>query len=606
MSNAEGPIVGIDLGTTNSVVAVVIDGQPMVLEENGEKILPSIVGFNGQRQLITGVVARNQLAAFPERTIASIKRKMGSMEPVKLWDQSFTPPEISAMILRRLKDRASQALGRPVTRAVITVPAFFDEQQRQATREAGELAGLKVERIINEPTAATLVYHAKDTGRRHIVVYDFGGGTFDVSIVRMESGVIEVLTSKGDTHLGGDDLDNALLDYIADAFYEQHLVDLRKEPMSRFRMLQACEQAKCKLSTDESVRIVEEFIATHDGDPLHLDVTVSRGLFERLITPFIDQTIDCLDEALRDVNMSIGQIDDLVLVGGSTRIPMVAERLRSDFQCEPSRSVDPDLAVALGAAVQGAIIEGKSVNKVLVDVTTHTLGLEVLEDVSFTSSRAIATPIIHRNTPLPARYEESYYTCHENQEKAEIHVLQGESKLVEENRSIGKFMLDLKTGGEANRKIVVRFVLTLDGTLEVTATQSVTGISKKLTIDNALSQFQSEDRTRASERLGSIFDASDEFYDDDEEFAAAKAAFSDEEVTPRSELRRDDADFSTRFPHAVNLMRKADMLKASVSVEDAQEMEDLKERIEEAMAAGDDVVVASLCEQLDDILFYVQ
>ncbi|MGN6545706.1 MAG: Hsp70 family protein, partial [Aureliella sp.] len=250
MSGSNDPIVGIDLGTTNSVVAAIVDGKPVVLEEDGEKLLPSIVGFNAQGQLITGVVARNQLAAFPDRTIASIKRRMGTMDPVQLGDESFTPPEISAMILRRLKDRASRALGRAVTRAVITVPAFFDESQRQATREAGELAGLTVERIINEPTAATLVYHAGEHDPRRIVVYDFGGGTFDVSIVRMEAGVVEVLTSKGDTHLGGDDLDQVLLDHVADQFLDEHQVDLRENASTRFRLLQSCEQAKRRLSTD--------------------------------------------------------------------------------------------------------------------------------------------------------------------------------------------------------------------------------------------------------------------------------------------------------------------------------------------------------------------
>ncbi|MCH7729580.1 MAG: Hsp70 family protein, partial [Planctomycetes bacterium] len=265
MTNSDGPIVGIDLGTTNSVVAAVIDGQPQVLEENNEKILPSVVALNAEGQLITGVVARNQLAAFPDRTIASIKRRMGKMDAISLSDQSFTPPEISAMILRRLRDRASRVLQQPVSRSVITVPAFFDENQRQATREAGELAGLKVERMINEPTAATLVYHAGSHDPKQIVVYDFGGGTFDVSVVRMEAGVVEVLSSKGDTQLGGDDLDQALLNHVANQFLEEHQIDLRENVSTRYRLLQACEQAKMQLSTAETVQIVEEFIAEKDG-----------------------------------------------------------------------------------------------------------------------------------------------------------------------------------------------------------------------------------------------------------------------------------------------------------------------------------------------------
>ena len=323
MTNTDGPIVGIDLGTTNSVVAAIVEGRPQVLDENGELLLPSVVAVNTAGQLVTGVVARNQLAAFPDRTIASIKRRMGKMDAISLGDETFTPPEISAMILRRLRDRASRALQQPVNRAVITVPAFFDENQRQATREAGELAGLKVERIINEPTAATLVYHAGSHDRKHLVVYDFGGGTFDVSVVRLEAGVVEVLSSKGDTQLGGDDMDQVLLDHVADQFQEEHQVDLRDNPSTRYRLLRACEKAKMQLSADESVQIIEEFIADKDGEPLNLISTITRGHFEELIAPLVDRTIASVDAALRDAKLTIHQIDDLVLVGGSTRTPLV-------------------------------------------------------------------------------------------------------------------------------------------------------------------------------------------------------------------------------------------------------------------------------------------
>ena len=607
MSTAEGPIVGIDLGTTNSVVAAIVEGKPQVLEEDGEKILPSVVGFNPEGQLITGVVARNQLAAFPDRTIASIKRRMGTMDPISLGDQTFTPPEISAMILRRLRDRASRALGQPVTRAVITVPAFFDENQRQATREAGELAGLKVERIINEPTAATLVYHAGEQDQKHILVYDFGGGTFDVSIVRMEAGVVEVLSSKGDTHLGGDDLDQTLLDYVADQFLEDHDVDLRENATTRYRLLQACEQAKRHLSHEEHVEIAEEFIAEKDGQPLNLTTTITRQEFEEMIEPFVERTINSVDDALRDAGLTIHQIADLVLVGGSTRIPLVEERLRDEFQREPSRAVDPDLAVALGAAVQAAMIEGQSVGPVLVDVTPHTLGIEVCEGMSFAGPHLVFSPIIHRNSPLPARYEEAYSKMFDDQEEAEIHVLQGEHAEVHRNRSIGKFLLDLEAGGGNRSKIVVRFDLTLDGTLKVTATQAATGISRELTIDNALSQFQADERERAEARLGAMFDASDEILDDEDlpsprQWAAqaAKSRVAD------AGTKRDSSDDEAKFPEAVALIKKAESLKSSVEAEDARDIESLCENLHQAMADEDHSAVASLCVELDDILFYVQ
>jgi molecular chaperone DnaK len=601
MADNHGPIVGIDLGTTNSVVAVVVDGQPRVLDEAGEKLLPSIVGINQQGQLITGLVARNQLAAFPNHTVASIKRRMGHMDPVPLGDQTFTPPEISAMILRRLRDRASRALGQPVNRAVITVPAFFDENQRQATREAGTLAGLSVERIINEPTAATLVYHVGSHDRKHIAVYDFGGGTFDVSIVRMEAGVIEVLASKGDTQLGGDDLDQALMNRVADQFQAKHGLDLRQNAQSRYRLLLASEQAKRRLSIDETVQITEAFIGQEAGEALHVSATVTRREFEELIEPFVARTIQNVDDALRDAGLTIHQIDDLVLVGGSTRIPMVEQRLRDEFLREPSRAVDPDLAVALGAAVQAAMIDGQSVGPVLVDVTGHTLGIEVCDGMSFAGPHLTFSPIIHRNSPLPARYECAYGKMYDDQERAEIHVLQGEWAEVHRNRSIGKFLLNLESGGGERNKIVVRFDLNLDGTLKVTATQPATGLTKDMVIDNALSQFQAGERDRASARLESMFNASEELMDEDE------LPTTEEWFSPGSErqVARDDESLPARFAETHLLLKKAEALLSSVEAEDARDIESLCEDLKKAIANDDLAAVTSLTEELDDILFYV-
>lgn len=600
MASTEGAIVGIDLGTTNSVAAAVVDGRPQVLDEDGEQIMPSVVGLDPEGKLITGVVARNQLAAFPDRTVASIKRRMGKMEPVSLGDQTFTPPEISAMILRRLRDRAARALGRPVNRAVITVPAFFDENQRQATLEAGELAGLKVERIINEPTAATLVYHAGEHDPKRILVYDFGGGTFDVSIVRMEAGVVEVLSSKGDTHLGGDDLDLALLNHTAEAFQKEHGIDLRAQPPTRYRLLQACEQAKRRLSADVSVEIAEEFIAEKDGQPLNLTQTITREEFEELIAPLVDRTIASVDEALRDAGLTIHQIDDLVLVGGSTRIPLVQQRLREEFLREPSRAVDPDLAVALGAAVQAAMIDGESVGPVLVDVTGHTLGIEACTGMTFAGPILQFSPVIHRNSPLPARYEQSYSKMFDEQDGADIHVLQGEHAEVERNRSIGKFHVELEEGGGERSRIVVRFELTLDGTLQVTAMQPATGRSEEVTINNALSQFQAEERDRAEARLGAMFDASDELLED-EDLPSPKQW--NEPAPPRNAAHE---DAGSKYASAAALLEKAHRLQPTVTGDDAEDLQSLSENLRQAMAADDEPAVASLSEELDDILFYVQ
>lgn len=598
MSEQQEPIIGIDLGTTNSVAAMVVDGQPRVLDEGGEALLPSVVGINPQGQLVTGVAARNQLAAFPDRTVASIKRRMGSMEPVALGDQKFTPPEISAMILRRLRDRASRAIGRPVNRAVITVPAFFDENQRQATREAAALAGLSAERIINEPTAATLVYHAGSHDRQQIAVYDFGGGTFDVSIVRMESGVIEVLSSHGDVHLGGDDLDQVLLDHVAAPFLKEHGIDLRANPQARYRLLLACEQAKCRLSTEETARIEEEFIAEKAGQPLHLAATVTRLEFEKLIEPFVERTIHSVDEALRGAGLTIHQIDDLVLVGGSTRIPLVETRLRDEFLREPSRAVDPDLAVALGAAVQAAMIDGQTVGPVLVDVTGHTLGIEACEGMSFSGPELVFSPIIHRNTPLPARYEQAYATMYDGQKAVDIHVLQGERPEVYRNRSIGRFRLDLEPGGGERSKVVVRFDLTLDGTLKVTATQPATGLSRDLTIDNALRQFQTGERDRAEARLEALFDAS-------EELVAADAWYSSAQSPATGDEAADEASEPV-FAEARALLKKAETLKPSIAGEDADDLASLCQNLQDALAANDPAAVASVGAELEDLLFYVQ
>ena len=606
MSENESPIVGIDLGTTNSVVAIVIDGQPQVLDCDGQPSLPSIVGLTTDEKLITGVVARNQLAAFPDRTIASIKRKMGTMEPVALGDQEYTPPEISAMILRRLRDVASRATGKDISRAVITVPAYFDENQRQATRQAGTLAGLTVERIINEPTAATLVYHADSPDRKHIAVYDFGGGTFDVSVVRMEAGVTEVLSSQGDTHLGGDDLDSALLDYVAEKFMAEHDIDLRENLQSRYRVQHACEQAKIHLSQFESTTIAEEFVIDKDGRSLNLNMEINRETFNDLIEPFIERTIDCVNQAIQDASMTMHQIDDLVLVGGSTRIPLVADRLREQFLREPSRAVDPDLAVALGAAVQAAMLEGQNVGPVLVDVSTHTLGIEACGEITFNGPELMFVPIIRRHSPLPARYEKTFSKMFDEQESVKIHVMQGDSCVPEDNTSIGSFDLNVKSMKSTSRKIVVGFDLTLDGVLRVTAKQPGTGRTEELVIQNAFSDFTANDQERVQSRLTEMFDESDEISNQDVgelpiPIGGRNRVHSSHESNGVLLPKAQD-----RFPKTATLLVRAGEMKAKLQGEDAEELETLSQRLSVAMEAEDESTVEELTADLDDLLFYVQ
>src|SRR4051812_16784559 len=403
-------IVGIDLGTTNSEVAVVEDGKPRVLPgDDGDPILPSFVGLADDGRLLVGKAARNQYALAPDRTVKSIKRKMGQDVKVTLGDQEFRPQEISAMILRALKDRAQKALSREVQKAVITVPAYFNDAQRQATIEAGQLAGLEVVRILNEPTAAALVYDPDQTAGLNVLVYDLGGGTFDVSVVRAEGGVVEVLASHGDTQLGGDDFDELLLNYLCDHFQTHHRIDLRENRTTKARLLRAAETAKRQLSDHAFARVEEEFIAETDGVPLHLSVEVSRGDYEDLIRPLIDRTMDCVQRSLDDAHLTAAQIDRVVLVGGATRTPLVGQLLEDRLGQSAHREVNPDLCVALGAAVQGAIVAGLNVGSVLVDITPHSIGIKCLEYPGaggFRANEFKFAPIIKRNAPLPASRSE--------------------------------------------------------------------------------------------------------------------------------------------------------------------------------------------------------
>ncbi|MCC6507687.1 MAG: Hsp70 family protein [Pirellulaceae bacterium] len=606
MNTELSPIIGIDLGTTNSVVATLIDGKIEVLSEDGEAILPSIVGLTLDNKLIVGQAAKNQLAAFPERTISSVKRRMGESVQLSLGDQKFSPQEISAMILRRLKQRAETRLGCEVTRAVITVPAFFDENQRQATREAGALAGLQVERIINEPTAASLVYHAGTPERKHLIVYDLGGGTFDVSIVRIEDGVVEVLSSKGDTRLGGDDFDELLAKHVAAEFSNAYTFDLLEHSSTRWRLMQACERAKCELSTASSVRISEEFIATINGESVSLDVTVGRDEYERLIASLVQRTIECVDEAIRDSGLTMSQLDELILVGGSTRTPLVQRLLREEFHREPKWSVNPDLAVALGAGTQGAMQAGHAVGPVLIDVATHTLGIEALSTDSYDSNpKLVYARLLVRNSPLPCRFEDIFRTVTPDQSVVEINVYQGESDELTHNTLIGTLRLEgLNASSTADGFILVRFELTLDGILKVTAIERASGIAQSLQIHNALRTNQSMTHEESQERLTNVFNQSEGF----RAWVASSAAdTSDGEEIEVTEFSRMDSGAETsKQPKLNQLINKAKQLRPSLVGDDAEDVDRLLEQIERAMQDEQIEFLPGLEDELDDLLFYLQ
>ncbi|MEZ6063781.1 MAG: Hsp70 family protein [Planctomycetaceae bacterium] len=583
-------IVGIDLGTTNSAIAIIQDGRPVVLRDSGNlATIPSVVGFGSDGQLLVGQSARNQALIAPERTVKSIKRRMGKEEKVRVADRDYSPQEISAMILRTLKDQAESRLGQTVSKAVITVPAYFNDNQRTATREAGELAGLEVVRIINEPTAATLTYEPHSEKNERLLIYDLGGGTFDVSIVQIEQGVVEVLSSHGDTHLGGDDFDQLLLDHICDGFQSKHGIDLRTNPVAKSRLLQAAEAAKIRLSDQAFVTVTEEFIAEKDGQPLHLEIELGRREYEDMIAPLLKKTIDCVDAALEDARLAASEIDRVILVGGSSRTPMVHRLLKEQLDHDPHLEIDPDLCVAMGASVQGALIAGVDVGTVLVDITPHTLGIRCLGELRGRWTDRMFSAVIPRNTALPATRSEVYYTCTEGQKSVIITVLQGEHEDVTFNESIGEFSLEgLREDAAENSEILVRFDLNLDGILTVTAIERETGLEKRLIVDNAMSRFRGSDRDGARTKLAEIFgDLS----------APQPSAAQSAKAADSSEAADDEADA---------LIANARRLLSQAAPEDADEIRELISGIRQAAAAGDQDSVSDLTMRLEDLLFYVE
>ncbi len=587
-------ILGIDLGTTNSAVSVIRDGEVIVLEEDGQKSMPSVVGIGPNGDLLVGLSAQNQWALAPDRTVRSVKRKMGSDEIIHLGDQAYTPQEISAIILRTLKEHARRQIGQDVYKAVITVPAFFNEQQREATREAGELAGLDVVRIVNEPTAASLTYNPNPDQLERLLVYDLGGGTFDVSIVQIEQGVVEVLSSHGDTHLGGDDFDELLMGCVCDRFQQEHDVDLRETATSRSRVLKAVEEAKKQLSFDAFAAIEQEFVAEKAGVPLHLKTELSRSDYETLIEPLLNKTLVCVDEALSDAQLTAKQIDRVVLVGGASRTPLVHELLQEQLGQPIHAEVDPDLCVAMGAAIQGGLVAGLDVGPVLVDITPHTLGVRCLGDLDGFESQYKYAPIIERNTALPASRSEVFFTTCDGQQAVVVDVYQGENQDVRHNERVSGFRLEGLADAKEGNEILVRFDLDLDGILNVTATEKLTGLEKGLTIDNAMSRFRSEHHESAKTRIDTAFAGSEVKAVERSQAAAAEPA---EDLSP---------ELAQAIAKADELLAKAGGLAADANEQDAEEMRGMLSRLHEAIRARAPDDIQNACAELDDLVFYLQ
>ena len=471
--------IGIDLGTTNSVVAVMEGGKPTVIANaEGSRTTPSIVGFSKTGEKLVGQLAKRQAILNPDKTIASIKRHMGEDYKVNIDGKDYTPQEISAMILRKLADDASNYLGEKVTSAVITVPAYFNDAQRQATKDAGRIAGLDVLRIVNEPTAAALAYGLEKEKAEKVLVFDLGGGTFDVSILEIGDGVHEVLSTSGDTHLGGDDFDQKVMDWICDEFKKQEGIDLRGDKQAMQRVKEAAEKAKCELSSVMETNINLPFITADANGPKHLDLNLTRAKFEDLCRDLLNRCKTPVENALRDAGISKSDINEVVLVGGSTRIPAVQQLVKEYTGKEPNQSVNPDEVVAVGAAVQAGVLAGEVKDIVLLDVTPLTLGIETLGGVM--------TPLVPRNTTIPVSKSQVFSTAENNQTAVDIHVLQGERPMAKDNKSLGMFRLDgIPPAMRGLPQIEVTFDIDANGIVNVSAKDKATNKEQKITITNS-------------------------------------------------------------------------------------------------------------------------
>ncbi len=611
-------VVGIDLGTTNSTVAVVQDGVLTVIPVHGQATMPSAVGLDPAGKLIIGQAAKNQAVSAPENTVLSVKRLMGTERTVELGGKAYRPEEISALILGELKRAAEAHLGQAVTRAVITVPAFFNESQRLATQDAGQLAGLEVLRIINEPTAAALAYgagQAADTKHETLLVYDLGGGTFDVSVVRVEDGIVEVRASHGDINLGGDDFDEALAKLGEERLREKQDATAPELPaMAHRRLKSAMELAKIQLSDVPFATVREEYLTPTS----HLDTEIARLDYEKLIDPWLQKTLDCLQLTLTDAGITAAELDKIMLVGGATRTPCVQELLESKLGKEPRHEINPDLVVAMGAAIQGAALAGQPAPAILIDISAHTYSIVAVDSSPF-GDILRCTPIIRRGTALPVTKAEVFSTHADNQTQVLIEVCQGESDDPEGNLKLGSFHVDGLSRVPRGNLILVQFRIDLSGLLTVTATEKSTGLAKSVTLDtagqhrlnldaartNLAELFEEQDAAEAEAWAASHPDEDEDFEDEDDDDEIIDADDNEDRApTTPADYKLNPASL---LASAKSLRTRAEKLLAQgVAETDAAAIAANLAAISPAIEARDWVGLRQQLDALSDVLFYLE
>ena len=590
-----GKIIGIDLGTTNSCVAVLEGGEPTVINSSeGGRTTPSVVGFAKDDERLVGQTAKRQAVTNPENTVFSIKRFMGRMFDevsneikevpykveksesgsvvVKAGDKSHTPQEIGAMVLQKLKQTAEDHLGTSVTDAVITVPAYFNDSQRQATKDAGKIAGLNVKRIINEPTAASLAYGLDKKKDETIAVFDLGGGTFDISILELGDGVFEVKSTNGDTHLGGDDFDQKVIDWIATEFKKSDGIDLKKDPMALQRLREASETAKKELSSSKQTEINLPFVTADSSGPKHLNLTLTRAKFEELVSDLVDRTVEPCLKAIKDAGLNASDIDEVILVGGSTRMPKIQEKVKEIFDKDPNHSVNPDEVVALGAAIQGGVLSGDVDDILLLDVTPLSLGIETLGSVS--------TKLIERNTTIPTKKSQVFSTAADNQTTVEIHVLQGEREMAVDNKTIGRFHLDgIPPAPRGVPQVEVTFDIDANGILNVSAKDKATGKEQSIRIEasSGLSDAEVDKMVNDAKKHESEDKAKREKIDMDNQA---------EQLVYQTEKNIDEHKDKLSKEEKKNL---EDALKKVKSAKEGSNADELKNSVDELNSAWNDV-----------------